>query len=341
MSTTTSVVQGIDIPQDMQVSLQASDKRDAILGVSIASTITNEDAGTPQEPACPLWWSKIRANCRDAFSEFFGTMILILFGNGVVAQVTLSQNQKGDYQSISWGWGLGVMLGVYVSGASGSHLNPAVTFANCVLRRFPWRKWPIYAGSQLLGGMAAAAIIYGNYKSAIDAYEGGPNIRTVPGYSETATGGIFCTYPVEFMTRTGQFFSEFLASSVLMFVIFALSDKGNMGAGPLMPLGLFFTIFGIGACFGWETGYAINLARDFGPRLVSYMLGYGPEVWRAGEYYFWIPIVAPFIGCSFGGWLYDMFLYVGTDSPVNTPYLGLRRFVRPELRKHHDSQSCA
>ncbi len=183
---------------------------------------------------------------------------------------------------------LGVMLGVYVSGISGSHLNPAVTFANCVLRKFPWRKWPLYAVSQLLGGMCAAAIVYGNYKSAVDTYEGGPGIRTVPGYSDTASGGIFCTYPAEFMTRTGQFFSEFVASSILMFVIFALTDKSNMAAGPFMPIAMFFTIFGIGACFGWETGYAINLARDFGPRLVSYMVGYGPEVWRAGNYYFWV-----------------------------------------------------
>ncbi|KAH8427836.1 MIP/aquaporin family protein [Aspergillus melleus] len=231
------------------------------------------------------------------------------------------------------------MLGVYVSGASGSHINPAVTLASCVLRKFPWRKWPIYAAAQVLGAMCAAAIIYGNYKSAIDVYEGGANLRTVPGYSDTATGGIFCTYPAPFMTRTGQFFSEFIASSILMFMIFALKDDANLGAGPLFPLGLFFVVFGIGACFGWETGYAINLARDFGPRLVSYMIGYGPEVWQAGNYYFWVPIVAPFLGCIFGGWLYDMFLYVGDDSPVNTPFIGLRRLVRPIGRRHNDGQS--
>jgi aquaglyceroporin related protein len=136
--------------------------------------------------------------------------------------------------------------------------------------------------------MCGAAIVYGNYKSAIDIYEGGAHIRTVPGYSPTATAGIFCTYPAEFMTKTGQFFSEFLASAVLMFMIFALKDDGNLGAGKLTPLALFFVIFGIGACFGWETGYAINLARDFGPRLTSYMLGYGHEVWAAGNYYFWV-----------------------------------------------------
>lgn len=183
------------------------------------------------------------------------------------------------------------MLGVYASGASGGHINPAVTFAHCVLRGFPWRKFPVYALAQILGAMCGAAIVYGNYQSAINVYEGGPNIRTVPGYSTTATGGIFCTYPAEFMTKAGQFFSEFLASAVLMFMIFALKDDGNLGAGKLTPLALFFVVFGIGACFGWETGYAINLARDFGPRLTSYMIGYGHEVWAAGDYYFWVCFV--------------------------------------------------
>lgn len=90
------------------------------------------------------------------------------------------------------------------------------------------------------------------------------------------------------MTKTGQFFSEFIASVILMFCIYALADDGNIGAGNLLPLGLFFVIFGIGACFGWETGYAINLARDFGPRVMSYALGYGSEVFSAGNYYFWV-----------------------------------------------------
>ncbi|EGR50515.1 uncharacterized protein TRIREDRAFT_58584 [Trichoderma reesei QM6a] len=273
-----------------------------------------------------LAWSKIRNYCQDFFSEFLGTMTLILFGDGVVAQVVLSGGTKGDYQSISWGWGIAVMLGVYVGGKSGGHLNPAVTLANCLYRGHPWRKLPVYALAQLLGAMAGAAIVYGNYKSAFDAFEGGAGIRTVTG--PTATAGVFCTYPAPFMTRTGMFFSEFVASSILMFCIFALADPNNIGAGNLMPLCLFFLIFGIGACFGWETGYAINLARDFGPRLVSYMIGYGHEVWSAGGYYFWIPMVAPFLGCAFGGFLYDVFIFTG-PSPINTPMLGLQRLMRP------------
>jgi aquaglyceroporin related protein len=274
------------------------------------------------------------------------------------------------------------MLGVYASGISGAHINPAVTFANCVFRKFPWKKFPGYALAQILGAMCASGVVYANYKSAIDVFEGGVGIRTVPGYSANASAGIFCTYPAEFLTKTGQFFSEFIASALLMFMIYALKDDGNIGAGPLTPLGLFFVIFGIGACFGWETGYAINLARDFGPRLMSYFLGecptnseldckmnhlcwrlelekgYGHNVWAAGNYYFWVsiasdqnkaprstphsvpnpqpqvPMVAPFFGCTFGGFLYDALLFTG-ESPVNTPYMGLYRLI-PSMRAKYD-----
>lgn len=155
------------------------------------------------------------------------------------------------------------MLGVYTSGISGAHINPAVTFANCVYRKFPWRKFPVYMLAQVLGAMCASGVVYANYKSAIDVFEGGPNIRTVPGYSETASAGIFCTYPAEFMTKTGQFFSEFIASTILMFLIYALKDDANLGAGNLVPLGLFFVIFGIGACFGWEVSSVGGSSRVY------------------------------------------------------------------------------
>ncbi len=159
----------------------------------------------------------------------------------------------------------------------------------------------------------------------------GHNIRTVTG--PHATAAIFCTYPQADMTKASMFFDEFIASAILMFVIFALKDDSNKGSfsasGAWFPLGLFFLIFGIGACWGWQTGYAINLARDFGPRLMSYAVGYGNEVWSAGGYYFWIPMVAPFAGCLFGGFLYDVFLFTG-ESPINTPYLGLGYFFKPK-----------
>lgn len=124
------------------------------------------------------------------------------------------------------------------------------------------------------------------------------------------------------MTKTGEFFSEFLASAILMFAIYTLQDTQNRGAEKLIPLVLFFLLFGIGACFGWETGFAINPARDFGPRLMTYFLGYGNEVWTAAGHYFWVPLIAPIFGCVFGGWLYDMFLKTGIAAPSHSPQIG-------------------
>ncbi|RKF66736.1 Aquaporin-3 [Golovinomyces cichoracearum] len=281
-----------------------------------------------------LWWSQVRHSLREPFSEFFGTFLLVLFGDGSIAQVVLSKGTKGDYQNICWGWGIGVLVGVYAAGISGSNLNPAVTLASCIFRNKPWRKLPVYALAQTLGAFTAAGVVYGNYVSAINEYEGGLGVRTVPGYSETPTAGIFATYPQPFLNKTSEFFSEFIGSAVLMFVIFALQDKLNRGADKFLPLVLFFVLYGLGACFGWETGYAVNPARDFGPRLMTYLLGYGNEVWTSGGNYFWVPLIAPLFGCSFGGWIYDLFIHVG-ESPVNTPWIGLKQLCHPS--KSQDS----
>ncbi|KAK4499657.1 hypothetical protein PRZ48_010175 [Zasmidium cellare] len=283
-------------------------------------------------------WVKIRAVLKEPLAEFFGVLIMVCFGDGSVAQVLLSQgettapggNGYGNYQSISWGWGLGVMLGIYVAGDSGAYLNPAITLTNCLLRKLPWRRFPIYLLAQFLGGFIGSGIIYANYINGINAFEGSSNLRTVPP-APKATGAIFCTYPQDDLTKASQFFSEFIASAILMFVIFALKDDGNKGqfsaSGSWFPLALFFLIFGLGACFGWNTGYAINLARDFGPRLMSYAVGY-QGVWSAGGYYFWIPMVAPFCGCLFGGILYDLAIFTG-PSPINAPWFGLKELTRP------------
>lgn len=173
-----------------------------------------------------------------------------------------------------------VMMGVFVARRSGGHLNPAVTFANCVYRGFPWYKFPYYTVAQVLGAMLGAVVVYANYISAIDLIEGGSGIRTI-----NATAGVFSTYPVPFISTKQQFFSEFLASAILMFSIFSLVDAG---LGNILPLFLLFLIFGIGAAFGWETGYAMNLARDFGPRLMCFFVGYGDAVFTASGSYFWV-----------------------------------------------------
>jgi aquaglyceroporin related protein len=254
-------------PLDTKTTTSSSQRlqftRSRLLGLHPHAPIAEEHDVTPYSN---LWWSKVRLALREPFAEFFGVMILVLFGDGAVAQVVLGTgdqtapggNGYGGYQSITWGWAIGVMLGVYVAGDSGAYLNPAITFTNCLLRKLPWRRFPVYFLAQFLGGLVAAAIIYGNYVNAINAFEG-HGVRTVPP-SPTATAGIFCTYPKSYMTKTSMFFSEFVASAILMFVIFALKDDTNngvsAGGGNWFPLGLFFLIFGIGACFGAETGYA-------------------------------------------------------------------------------------
>lgn len=321
----------------------SAQKTRSVLGLHPQAPIDEEH---DQGPRSELLWSRIRTVLREPFAEFWGVAIMIMFGDGSVAQVLLSTGQTtapggngfGSYQSINWGWGLGVMLGIYVAGDSGAYLNPAITFSSCLFRQLPWRRFPVYFIAQLLGGFVGSGIVYANYISAIDWFEGG-KMRTVPP-AEKATAGIFCTYPQAFVTKGSQFFSEFIASALLMFVIFALKDPSNNGvpkSDKWFPLCLFFLIFGLGSCFGWQTGYAINLARDFGPRLMSYAVGYGPEVWSAGGYYFWIPMVAPFLGCAFGGFLYDLFIYTG-PSPVNTPWMGLKHlspsYARQVRREH-------
>ncbi|KAG5362557.1 putative membrane protein [Yarrowia sp. C11] len=280
----------------------------------------------------PLW-PRIRHYMREPFAEFWGCLILLLLGDGVVAQVTLSGGDHGDYQSINWGWGLAVMLGVITSGGiSGGHLNPAVTLSSCIYRGFPWKKFPIYMLAQFLGCMVGSALVYGHYHSAIDFYEGGNGIRTVG--LPTSSAGIFATYPQPWLTIKGQFFSEVITTAVLQFMIFAINDQKNMAAGPLAPLMLFFILFAIGCCLGYPTGYAMNFARDFGARLVSSMIGYGGKVWSTGTWYFWVPIIAPFIGGVLGGFMYDLFMYTGDESPVNWPYMGFDRLLYIFDKKH-------
>lgn len=258
-------------------------RRRSLLGLTPSAPISEEHDYAEHSD---WWWPKVRMALREPFAEFFGVFIMVLFGDGAVAQVLLSAGEKsapggngyGAYNAISWGWGLGVMLGVYVAGDSGAYLkyrpslntahpcsiltghlySPAITLTNCLLRKLPLRRFPIYLLAQFLGGFVAAGVIYGNYINGIDSFEGGSALRTVPP-SKTATAGIFCTYPQPDLTKASQFFSEFIASAILMFVIFAMKDDSNKGSfsasGAWFPLGLFFLIFGLGACFGWDTGY--------------------------------------------------------------------------------------
>ncbi|BFZ58335.1 glycerol channel [Savitreella phatthalungensis] len=261
---------------------------------------------------------------REGISEFCGVFTLILIGDGVVAQVKTGGGNTGNFLSIDLLWGVAVFLGILAAPASGGHINPAVTFINCLFRKLSWRKLPVYLLFQVSGGFFGAAVVYVLYRPLILAYD--PNL-TVTG--PTATAGIFCTYPNGAISSgkgydsAYQFFSEFVCSSFLGFCLFAFGDENGMALGKATPFGVFFLIFAIGGSLGSLTGWSMSLCRDLGPRMFSAIV-YGSEVFTVHNYYSMIPPFQSFIGCAVGAFLYDLLIYRG-DSPINRPYFGLRQ----------------
>jgi MIP family channel proteins len=243
-----------------------------------------------------------RSPWREAAAEFLGTLVLIVFGTGVVAEVTLSHGSGGMPLSIHLAWGLAVTMGIYVSaGVSGAHLNPAVTLALAVLRGFPWRRVPIYVLAQTGGAFAGAALTFVTYREAFDAFDGGT--RQVAGAAGTA--GIFATYPQPFLSLAGGFVDQVVGTALLLLVIFALGDRRNAAPASGGPVLVGALVAAIGMSFGFNAGYAINPARDLGPRLFTALAGWGGEVFRAGNGWWWVPLVAPCLGAVLGGLVYD------------------------------------
>lgn len=276
-------------------------------------------AGGP--PQFPNRWAKIRNDYKEPFAEFLGTAILIIFGNGVNCQVVLSNLTQGSYLSISHGWGIGVMAGVYAAGGiSGAHLSPAVTISLAAFRGFPWRKVPAYALAQILGACFGSCLIQGNYHALLNQFEGGYNLRTFGTPTSTAT--LFFTGPQPYMSNIGAFCSEVLATAVLLFLILSLGDANNNPA----PAGmngviLYLIIMGIGAALGTETAYCLNPARDLGPRIAAAMYGYPSTIWTDRNcYWIYVPIIATITGGLIGSFFYDAFIFSGAESPLNKPF---------------------
>ncbi|MGH9142616.1 MAG: MIP family channel protein [Vicinamibacterales bacterium] len=241
---------------------------------------------------------------REVLAEFLGTFTLIVFGVGVVAQTVLSKGSAGTTLSINIAWGLAVTMGCYVSaGVTGAHLNPAVTLALAVHRRLPWSKVLPYAAAQLAGAFVASVVVFLTYHEAINAFDGG--VRQVLGAQGTA--GIWATYPQPFLsTFPGGVIDQVVGTALLVGVIFGITDSRNSPApAGLAPVVVGLLVLLIGASFGFNSGYAINPARDFGPRVFTFLAGWGGEVFRAGHAWWWVPIVGPCVGGVIGGWAYD------------------------------------
>ena len=252
-----------------------------------------------EEPPRPiqLW--------RACLAEFYGTLLLVFVGCSSVAQSFLFGKLGGPapFISVNFAWALAVTLGALTAGTiSGAHLNPAVSFTLATLGRFSWHRLLPFWISQLLGSFCGAGLVYWIYIDGIEKIDGGH--RAVTG--DTATAGIFATYPADYTSIAGRFFDELMGTFILMTGISAINDDRNIAVPlPLKPLFVGFVILAVGTSFGVNTGFAINPARDLGPRMFT-AIPYGSDVFTSFDHYWWIPIVAPMLGGTLGGWTYNL-----------------------------------
>jgi glycerol uptake facilitator protein len=237
-------------------------------------------------------------------AEFLGTALLILLGDGVVAGVLLreSKAENSGWIVITFGWGLAVAVAVYATGAiSGAHLNPAVTLGLAAIGEFDWAQVPGYWLAQMLGAFVGACLVYAHY---------------LPHWGITEDAGlklaVFSTAPAVRNTPA-NIVSEIIGTFVLVFGVLAIGSNFSgdtqgleaIAAG-INPLLVGFLVLAIGLSLGGPTGYAINPARDLGPRLAHAVLpipGKGDSDWG----YSWIPVVAPLVGGVLGALVYQGF----------------------------------
>ncbi|MCL6671613.1 MULTISPECIES: MIP/aquaporin family protein [Streptomyces] len=265
----------------------------------------------------------------ECLSEFLGTFVLISFGCGVVAMAVAALPGSGrtsgpttifvgvgDWLLITWGWAMAVVFGIYVAGGvSGAHLNPAVTLAFAVRRKFAWAKVLPYWGSQLVGAFTGAALVYGVYHNAIGAFDGAMKGPKTNGHT-LASFSIFGTFPAPYFHGGiwGPLIDQIVGTAFLVMLVVALIDMRNTAVqANLGPLLIGFVVAAIGMSFGANAGYAINPARDFGPRLFTWIAGWKElalpgSLSGAFSAYWWIPIVGPLIGGVIGVLVYDLFI---------------------------------
>jgi glycerol uptake facilitator protein len=251
--------------------------------------------------------------------EVFGTAILILLGDGVVAEVGLAPRLAApayNWNTIVFGWAFAVIIAVYVSGGvSGAHLNPAVTLALAVKRDFPWKKVVPYWAAQMVGAFIGALGVYLVYMEGLQA-AGMPNVwSTGPGavFSATFWGGAGGTAAGSY-SLLNACVAEVIGTMVLMWGILASGDNKNMGLKD--NLGVFIvggTVLAVGLSLGGPSGYAINPARDLGPRLFGLVAG--TKGLFDGIYWLLPPVIMPLVGAVVGAFIYDW----GVSSYLNKP----------------------
>ncbi len=225
--------------------------------------------------------------------EFTGTAMLMVLGDGVVANVVLNKTkgQNSGWIVISFGWAMAVFVGVYsVASVSGSHLNPAVTLALAIVGKFAWQDVPIYFMAQLAGAFTGAILVWLVYRQHFDVTD-----------DANAKLAVFCTGPA-IRSRPDNLVSEVIATFIFTLgVLFIVSPQSTLGALDALPVALL--VLAIGLSLGGSTGYAINPARDIGPRLAHSVLPIKNK--RNSDWgYAWVPIVGPFVGAAIAAGVY-------------------------------------
>lgn len=245
----------------------------------------------------------------ECIGEFIGSFILIFVGSGCVAALVLNGAAYGMWD-ISMVWGLGISIALYMTASiSGAHINPAVTLSLAMYRGFPWVKVLPYIVAQTAGTFTAAAVVYGLYRDAFLSYEAAHGI--VRGSAESQSlAAIFSTFPAPYLNLFSAALVEIVITAFLVAAIFSFIDENNSFAPSkaLFPLAVGIVVAVIGGSFGTLTGFAMNPARDFGPKLFTALAGWGNVALPGPNGYFFIPILAPLLGAVLGGGIYDYFI---------------------------------
>ena len=257
----------------------------------------------------------LKAQCT---AEFLGTGLFLFFGIGCLSALKVAGASLGLWE-ICIIWGLGISLAVYLtSGISGGHLNPAVTVALWLFACFPGRKVFLYIVSQVAGAFGGAVLAYVLYSTMFTEFESAHHIAR-GSVESLQLASIFSTYPAASLSIWHAALVEVVITSMLMGMIMALTDDGNgVPKGPLAPLLIGLLVAVIGASTGPLTGFAMNPARDFGPKLFTWMAGWGDSAMTGGRDipYFIVPIIAPLIGACLGAAIYRYL--IGNNLPCNT-----------------------
>ncbi|KAH7722419.1 Protein AQP-3 [Aphelenchoides avenae] len=252
---------------------------------------------------------------RNTLCEFVCTAFLMFAGTSVVAQTVLSRGKNNEYIALTLGWGISLTLAVYLGfRISGSHLNPAVSLFLFTLGQLSLLRVILYSLAQTAGAFLGAVLTFIVYYDAITSFDNGVRYVTGP----RATAGIFATYPAAHLSVFGGIVDQLFGTAALCFCVGMITDRRNRIPSWAQPPLIGLTLVLVGTAWGANAGFAVNPARDLGPRLFTLCAGYGWKVFSYRNYkWFWIPILIPLIGGVVGAWLYQLLIGVHVPSEID------------------------